>query len=110
VSNRVGSVNYKIHCEGKPESLKVVHINCLKRYIESGSIAMLDVVREKTNLKENKLSESYEGYCRMNEMSGWESSNRFFRINPETLRKWRCPLKLDITHPLGGPPSVAIDI
>ncbi len=37
----IGEVNYRIEKEGKGKHSKVVHVNCLKRYWESGSICRL---------------------------------------------------------------------
>ncbi len=34
MSDRVGTVNYRIHREGKHKNQKVVHVNCLKKYVE----------------------------------------------------------------------------
>ncbi len=38
--------NYKIYREGKKKRAKVIHINCLKKYLEGASICRLDVVVE----------------------------------------------------------------
>ncbi len=63
VRDRVGTVNYRIYREEKPKNHKVVHVNCLKKYINSGSVARLDVVIEEVQSKSHKLSGVRDGYC-----------------------------------------------
>ncbi len=62
VDSRLGEVNYKIFKEGKQKHAKVVHVNCLKRYWESGSICRLDVVVEGECEKRSMLSGVCEGF------------------------------------------------
>ncbi len=56
-------MNYRIYREEKPKNHKVVHVNCLKKYINSGSVARLDVVIEEVQSKSHKLSGVRDGYC-----------------------------------------------
>ncbi len=63
VSDRVGTVNYRIHREGKHKNQKVVHVNCLKKYVECRSIGRLDVVIEVEQERGHRLSGVCEGYC-----------------------------------------------
>ena len=62
VLERIGDVNYRICREGKEKHSKVVHVNCVKKYCERGSIARLDVVVDETEEERNKLSGVCEGF------------------------------------------------
>ena len=62
VVERLGKVNYRICKGGNKRHNKVVHVNCLRKYVERGEIARLDVVVEEEETKRNILSGICEGY------------------------------------------------
>ena len=64
VGERMGSVNYKIYREGKKKSAKVIHVNCLKKYLEGASICRLDVVVEDDTESKQKLFGECEGFVK----------------------------------------------
>lgn len=64
VGERMGSVNYKIYREGKKKSAKVIHVNCLKRYLDGASICRLDVVVEDDTESKQKLVGECEGFVK----------------------------------------------
>ncbi len=59
VVERLGTVNYRISKDGMKRHSKAIHVNCLKEYVECGSVCRLDVVVEEECGERNKL----EGVC-----------------------------------------------
>ena len=56
VLERVGKVNYRICKVGATKHNKVIHVNCLRKYVERGEIARLDVVIEDEEVSRKGLS------------------------------------------------------
>ncbi len=64
VVERLGTVNYTISKDGTKRHSKVIHVNCLKEYVECGSVCRLDVVVEEECEERNKLEGVCEGFSR----------------------------------------------
>ncbi len=86
VLERVGEVNYKIGKEGARKHWKVVHVNCLKKYRESGSIGRLDVVVEEEEEQRNKLSGECVGFDQGELDELLRGMERCFQICPDTQK------------------------
>ncbi len=61
---RKGAVNYRIGKVGAERHSKVVHINCLKNYVERRAVNRLDVVLEEDVSSVKLLSGECEGFVR----------------------------------------------